>query len=58
MLFSKFSYGRKQTVESVSKEKGVDSVQDGVNVLADAGKVLVAKSPHPNIIFRKNIALH
>ena len=45
MLFSKFSYGRKQTVESVSKEKGVDSVQDGVNVLADAGKVfLVQKS--------------
>jgi len=32
-------YGRKQTVESVSKEKGVDSVQDGVNVLADAGGI-------------------
>ena len=43
MLFSKFSYGRKQTVESVSKEKGVDSVQDGVNVLADAGEVDIKK---------------
>jgi len=32
-------YGRKQTLESESKEKGGDSVQDGVNVLADAGGI-------------------
>merc|ERR1712025_207038 len=53
-------YGRKQTLESESKEKGGDSVQDGVNVLADAGgisygdyleldKVLNAQTPQSKV---------